>query len=379
MRSFSQRGPAFWGAAIMTAGISLWAGTAGAGQKVTGKTEGGQVIIRNPKEPVPRPGGPSRLILKEELVLGAEAGAEGPLFADLRSVGVDGRENVWTLDWTDIKVRVFDKTGKLISTFGRKGQGPKELQSPQRMVVSGDGKAYILDTNKVAVYALDGTCLDEYSMARLQPFRLKVGPGGFIYVDSWDFAPERIAFKLNKLDGKAELLATYSLGEERFPKPGTPGLFTAILYFHPMRNGHVIWGVSSRYQFHELDADGKPVRTILKDYAPRKISASEGKKLIKERFGDRAAGIRVEVPDAYPPIQYFMGDDEDRLYARTYDQDGRGGLWYDVFDSQGRCFTRFSLPEEEMLFIVLKNKAYTIINENEEGLPLVKRYAMEWR
>jgi hypothetical protein len=49
------------------------------------------------------------------------------------------------------------------------------------------------------------------------------------------------------------------------------------------------------------------------------------------------------------------------------------------FDPEGRCFTRFALPKEEMAFIVKKNKLYTLISENEEGIPPVKRYAMEWK
>ena len=50
-----------------------------------------------------------------------------------------------------------------------------------------------------------------------------------------------------------------------------------------------------------------------------------------------------------------------------------------MFDAEGRCFTRFALLKEEMAFVVRKNKLYALILENEEGLPLVKRYAMTWK
>ena len=107
---------------------------AAAAQKIDVTTENGVTVVRNPKVPVPQPGGPSKLILKEDLVLGRDPAGGADLFAELRSVGVDGRENIWTLDWEDIKVRVFDKAGKLISTFGKKGQGPAEWQNPSRMI-----------------------------------------------------------------------------------------------------------------------------------------------------------------------------------------------------------------------------------------------------
>ena len=88
--------------------------------------------------------------------------------------------------------------------------------------------------------------------------------------------------------------------------------------------------------------------------------------------------MKIEFPDAYYPTDFFLIDDEDRLYARTYEDDGKGGLWHDVFDAEGRCFTRFSLPKDEMAFAIKKNKLYALLVENAEGIPLIKRYAMIW-
>lgn len=33
----------------------------------------------------------------------------------------------------------------------------------------------------------------------------------------------------------------------------------------------------------------------------------------------------------------------------------------------------------ETLFVVRKNKAYFLIFESEKGIPLIKRYNMEWK
>jgi len=137
--------------------------------------------------------------------------------------------------------------------------------------------------------------------------------------------------------------------------------------------------VTSEYKFHVLTGAGKPVRTIIKDCAPVKVSAEDAKNLVKEMFGDQAGQIKIDIPEVYPPIQYFIDDDEGRIYAATYRKDDRGGQWYDVFDPKGQCFTQFSLPKGEMAFVVKKNKLYVIIRENEEGIPLIKRYGMEWK
>jgi hypothetical protein len=175
-------------AASISIGGPPTAGSAAA-QKVDIRVQDGVTIVRNPKAPVPQPGGPSQLLLTQDLVLGKGPAGGPDVFAELRSVGVDDQENIWTLDWEDIKVRVFDKNGKPISEFGKKGQGPREWQNPGRMVVLPSGTAVVLDVNKLTFYALDGTCLKELSTARTFMARFKVDSQGNIYGDSFDFAP----------------------------------------------------------------------------------------------------------------------------------------------------------------------------------------------
>lgn len=182
------------------------------------KLADGTTLVRNPKAPVPQPGGPSELILKEDLIVGKQAGSTGPLIAQLRSVGVDDLENIWTLDWQDNKIRIFDKSGKLINTFGKKGQGPKELQNPSRMAVTGDGTALILDLNKIAFYSSAGECLKEISTAKARPYRLKTDGKGFIYMDSMDLKPPKSKIlKVTKFDANLNPVSTLgSYGESTF-------------------------------------------------------------------------------------------------------------------------------------------------------------------
>jgi hypothetical protein len=297
----------------------------------------------------------------------------------LRSVGVDDQENIWTLDWQDNKIRIFDKNGKLINSFGKKGQGPKELENPSRMAVSGDGTGLILDLNKLAFYTADGTCFKEISTAKTHPFRLKTDGKGFIYMDSMDITPARMkVMKVTKFDADLNPIKTLGSHEEQL-NFGVSNPMLSIMYFHGTKDGRLFWLVTSKYEFHVFDAGGKPIRMIIKDYALRKITDDDQKRLIKERYGDTPPAIKIQFPETYPPVEYFIGDDEGRLYVRTYETDGKGGLWYDVFDTEGRCITRISLPTNEMAFVVKKGKLYTLIQEDEDGNPIVKRYAMEWR
>jgi len=348
---------------------------ASAGQKIEVKTEGDVTIVRNPKVPVPQPGGPSKLILTQDLVIGKDPAGGPDLFAELRSVGVDDQENIWTLDWEDIKVRVFDRTGKLISTFGKKGQGPREWENPNRMIVTPDGRGVILDLNKLTFYTLDGRCLKEISTAKSRMARYRVDSKGTIYADEMTFG-EKMTLKLIKYDPALNPLVTLAEVVEPF-KPGAVNPIVVLLLCHVTADDRLIWMSNSKYEFQVMSPEGKLVRRVIKDYAPVKVTGADKERILEGR--DAQMRSMLVFPDAFPPVFFFIGDAEGRLYAQTYETDGKGWLWYDVFDTEGRCITRFSLPREEMPFVVKKDKLYVLIQENEEGVPLVKRYAMVWK
>jgi hypothetical protein len=355
--------------------------TAGAasGQKIDVRNEDGVVVIRNPKSPVPQPGGPSKLILTEDLVIGKDPAGGPDLFAELRSVGVDDQEYIWTLDWEDIKVRVFDKTGELISTFGKKGQGPREWQSPNRMVVLPNGTAAVLDVNKLTFYSRDGTCLKELSTARARMARYRFDAEGNIYGDSFDFTPPKLRLGLVKYDPGLNKVKALAEIEEPLPIGGGFNAFTTLLYHHITADDRIVWLVTSKYEFRVLDTQGNLLRRILKDQVPLNVTASDKKRILEERYGSSMVRDQVVFPEVFPPVSFFIGDAEGRLYVQTYEVDAKGRFAHDVFDAEGRCFTRFFLPQEEMPFVVKKGKLYVLITENEEGIPLVKRYAMAWK
>jgi hypothetical protein len=144
------------------------------------------------------------------------------------------------------------------------------------------------------------------------------------------------------------------------------------------------WPASSeyatpQYEIGLVDSGGRPIRKIFKEYKRLKVTDEARKRILKERFGDRAFSLKIVFPEEFPPMDVFLADDEDRFYVRTYETDGQGARWHDVFDPEGRCFTRFVLPEDELAFIIKKNKLYTMILEDEEGWPLIKRYSMTWK
>ncbi len=349
-----------------------------AGQKTEITTENGITVVHNPKKPVPRPGGPSQLILHEDLVIGKEPTPSGYQFAELRSVGADDQGNIWTLDPKDAKVRVFDKTGKLISTFGKKGQGPGEWELPGRMIILPDGTAAIKAANKLTFYSLDGRCLKEISTAKTVMTRFRIDSKGTIFGDRMEYGSDSMKLKLVRYDQSMNSVATLAEVDEPF-KPGAISPFPILLLCHVTGDDRLIWMANSIYAFHVLGPEGRVIKTITKDTERVKITAADRKTILDGYKDNPSMQSQIVIPDLYPPVAFFIGDAEGRLYAQTYIRDAKGWLWYDVFDPEGRCITGFFLPKEETPMAARKDKLYILIQEDPEGLPLVKRYAMEWK
>ena len=152
------------------------------------------------------------------------------------------------------------------------------------------------------------------------------------------------------------------------------------LIYQVDREDRLVWGSTGAYELTVVDADGKAVRKILRDHEKRSYSRADKDRLIKERFGGQPppSGAEIFFPPHKPVLYHFVMDEEGRYYVRTFEQDAAGMFFYDIFDREGRFFARFALPENELVYAVKKGKAYTAVEENEAGIPQVKRYALVW-
>lgn len=104
------------------------------------------------------------LVLKEDLSIGVEDGDENLIFERISSVRLDGRENIYILDWQKNSIVKFDTTGKFLASITlKRGQGPGEVVSLGHMDVSLSGRIFIHDVNsrKVLIFDSEGHLLPE--------------------------------------------------------------------------------------------------------------------------------------------------------------------------------------------------------------------------
>ncbi len=350
------------------------------------KKENGVTVVYNPKTPAPPPGSPKSLTLQSDLTIGDQTSDENSSFSQLRSIQVDDHENIYALDMKEIKIKVFDKNGEFVRSFGKKGQGPGEIGTPIRMEMTPSGNLVIYDmgNNKFIFFSLDGTCLKETLTGKYWALiRFKFDSKGCLYADTRTYEETKMSSELKKFDPDFKpLLTVATFTEERNPRAITP--FSTSFAIQRTQNDNLIWMNTTKYEFTIVDGEGKVVKKIIRDCVPVKITDAIKERLTKEDLGDRGLppGYKYEVPSHFPPVYYFVIDDEDRLYVCTYaheEKDGDYWPYYDVFDAEGRYIARFCHPRGEMVFTVKKNKLYCMVQESEEGIPLVKRYSMIWK
>jgi hypothetical protein len=354
-------------------------------QKIVWKETGeGVVVVCNPEKPVPPAGHSSRLVLKQDLVIGNQTENEECMFSDLRSVKIDDEENIYVLEWKEIKIKVFDKNGKHIRTFGTRGQGPGEMTMPVRMEMAPGNNLVIQDLTgaKLIFYSLDGRCLKEIHTGKFwDMFGFKFDSKGCIYGDTRIYG-EKMTAELKKFDSDLQPISTIASFEDR-RVPNVYQAFPTRFSFNVTRDDNIIWLISSRYELTVMNSEEKTIKKILRDYKPVKITDKVKERLIREEFGSRGipSGRTFEVPSHFPPAYYFITDDEGRIFVCTLEYEEANGtyyLYYDVFDAEGRYIARFTHPRREMVFVAQKNKIYCLVRESEEGIPLVKRYSMIW-
>jgi hypothetical protein len=371
--------------ALIAVAVVSFSGNALRAQEIKIKTENGIPVVYNPKEPVKVKGQPSTLTLREDLTIGKDTEDLNYLFSGLQHTQVDEEEYVYAADWKETQIKVYDKNGKHVRNFGRKGQGPGEIGLPFYLGIFQGNKLVVNDqTNaKFIFFSRTGEFLKEVPMGKYRfVTRFKVDSEGNFYAISRTFDEAKTTFELKKFSPSFEPLASFaSIEVARTPR--VVPAFPPALFIQMTRDEGIVWIDFLKYELTLMDREGRPLRRIVKDWDPVKITEADEKRLIQQTWGDRGIrpGFKFEVPKHFPPVQTFYVDDEDRIYVRTYDYINKEGIQlvrYDVFNPEGRYVAKFYHPRAETFQAIRKNKLYVRVEEEVEGADLLRRYSLIW-
>jgi hypothetical protein len=351
-------------------------------QKIRTQKENGVTVVENPKTPVPLEGMPSHPVLEEDLIIGRARADQTFVFSSVRWLGVDDKENIIVYDGREVCFKVFDKNGKFTRKFGKKGQGPGEIMSPMGIGMVDHKLITVNDSgnNRFAYYSMTGECKKETNRGAHRLFQGLADQDGNIYGITLKFG-DTVNQELIKYD--SHFTALKKIASIALPKEPPPAELMERTLFSVKDDGSFLWASTYTYELYLHDRNGDPVRKIRKDFDQTKINEENFKKIAPRFYPDRPIPSSFRIPshwpEHYPVFTDLLRDDMGRIYVRLFPlHDGDLAL-YDVFDPEGRYFAVLSHPQKEKIVLIENNKVYCLVESDEEGSPLVKRYLLEWK
>ncbi len=346
------------------------------------KTVDGVQVISNGKKPNPPKGQPAKITLTEEVTIGKGDNPDES-FSEVDALVVDQDGNIYALDSKDRRVKVFDKAGKFLRFIGKPGQGPGELGIPTGIQFTTENNLMIEDTTnrRLAFFKPSGEFIKNISTAdKLSLVNVLLDAKGNFLARELGVEGNKMFFEIKKHDQNLKPLFTLDKIEFPVPLPGSNtkmNIMEMISICQVDREGNIFYGRNTAYEIKVFNPEGKHIRSIQKEYVPVKISQEDIDEML-QRMSSTGAGVNlkdmIEFPENFPPFQYFILDDEGRMYVRTWKKGAiKGEYEFDVFDTEGRFIAQLMTKADLRLW--KNSKAYGI-EETEDGFRVIKRYML---
>jgi len=340
-------------------------------------------IVKNGKRPVPPAGSAFRFSLEPLWTIGGESSVEAD-FSDITSVAVMPSGNVLVLDGKECRVFVFDAAGKFVRSFGRKGQGPGELNGPIGIAMTPGNEIMIEDSmnRRLSYFARDGTFLRQRSTAQGMGMGLAglvMDGRGRMAGRSLFFEGGKVGFEIKTYGPDLKPGATLvkiemgGLGKLKIdPLTSAPGLVLS-----PDEQGRLFLGSSEGYRIRVFDFEGRLLRIVEREYDPVPVKKEDHDRIFKILGNIPSTGglnikEMIAIPEVYPPYLMLIVDPDGRMLVRTFDKGKTDKeYFFDLFDSRGRYVYRFAARTE---FVLWRNGRLFGTEEDADGFKVLKCY-----
>lgn len=338
--------------------------------------------------------------------------AEDPYqFDEVSEEGItgDAEGNVYVLDRQGARVLKYSSDGHHVATFGRKGEGPGELDQPVGLALGPADTVWVSDfsNSRLTGFPQDGGAPRTVAFAEgsgIPSPRMAVREGAFVLQFRPIFAFGRGAggaFRMSRgTDGDAEesgplTLPVLVLGPSlepldtlwETPEPPmdmvqleTAGRLMVTMMsreFHPefqwaaFSDGGLVLSDSAAYVLHLLDASGAPRLVIERDPAPRPATEADreaARQRVREAAGsgmgvrmggggpdseaaDKLLQQRIEkmtFAERIPRVVELRVDPQDRIWVGVSEETADAVDRIDIYDRAGRLLAElreFDMPD----------------------------------
>jgi len=360
--------------------------------------ENGIEVVHNRLVPYRVAGEPAELVLDEEFRIdteSAELAAAG--LSDIRSFDVDSRGYIYFVQSprkAEFLLLQFDDRGGLRKAFGRKGQGPGELQWPTLFNVNSRDEFVVWDglARRLHVYDPDAALIREASGEKSQ---------GGLPLENGSYLVRR---SLERPDGGSDGVAVDLVGPDfvtrktihtfRSPNRPAPGVrddaYPPLVVFETTADRIFLGWPETGYEIFVFDLEGRLIRKIRKEFTSIPISPAEKSALLaKVTAGQYPYPEKIIFPASKPPFQYFFADEKGRLFVVTAERDEKTGQNIcDIFNRDGLLVGRTPIGwfdifrqywELLRLDVVANHGRLYVLREKDSGFKELIVFKAVWR
>lgn len=254
-------------------------------------------------------------------------------FGAIRDLAVGARSELVVLDGMSQQLTVADSTGRVLSTFGREGQGPGEIGAGAAVGILSDGSVAILDVGnrRVTLFSPDGELRDDWPIpvrhVQTSPLSLMTLQGDRIalalrvrYDAEGRAIWPRALYEIRAADGV--VIDTIWGGASHASGCGTShrrywagmfedfrSMYRGVVRWALTTNGALVIGCSSSTGLTLESGDGA-VPVPVPPRPPIERTAGE---IEWFEVGLRARGAPSDVPTTHPPISGLLPTADDRF------------------------------------------------------------------
>lgn len=382
-------------------GIGLMASCRSQQPQIDRIYEEGVEVVLNHLQPYVLPGVPSSLLLEEDFSIDTEseeAMAMG-LF-EINDFAVDSESNIYLAQRPkpDHAVIKIDPTGKFITSFGRKGQGPGEFQSSPGIEIDEEDHLIAENVSGGELYVFDK---EGFLLREIRPDRTLLYFGCLVtgkYLLGWQTRdPEKGVFRNDFGISNESISDIYKFQSCEFDDPITAPRFNAAMgsFAIGASDTNIFFGDSNKgYEIHVFDLKGKLVKKIRKEFRPVPVE-DEYRRLVKklmEKRGIRGKKLLAKMywPSHKPPFRRLFTDTSGRLYVMTNERERERSYWHDIFTREGIFIGRIRLDNVKInyyegeryndfvLRVMVRGNRLYCLREKDSGYVALTIYKMNW-
>jgi hypothetical protein len=309
------------------------------------------------------------------------------MFGSIDSLCEDGNENLYILDSKTCKIFKISNDGKLLISWGNRGQGPGDWINGHSIYCLPDGNLALNDTkNYVSIFDLNGKFLKRIFVPG-QCLNLSILSEDLFY--GWHWAKNDKEQVLVDKEGKT-IKKFFSVSTDLFSvnTPDESGRFVKSSHFSYWYSPYLIFtrlgnytaiGVSNKYEIKIVKTDGSPMTSISRKITADTITEAERVYFEKEVLENRKLQQNLtrifikKIPEYKNFYNSIILSNKyvwvSRLRKNAIDEESLYDV--DIFDYHGTYKGTFQLKDD--LFYAGDKYLYFTKSDKDDNLLVIKQ------